>query len=69
MASVADAISALDEIKVPQGVVIPPKEIKGTSCVLSPESVADKDIALLERTAGYVVRNGVAFEGKLLYRL
>lgn len=28
--SVADAVAALDEIKPPQGVVLPPKEIKGT---------------------------------------
>lgn len=43
-----DAIAALDEIKAPAGVVLPPKEIK----------------AILEKTAGYVARNGLVFEGQ-----
>ena len=28
-----DALAQLDEIKAPAGVVLPPKEIKGSSCV------------------------------------
>ncbi|KAB8290544.1 hypothetical protein EYC80_010969 [Monilinia laxa] len=47
--SVADAVAALDEIKPPQGVVLPPKEIK----------------AILEKTAGYVARNGINFEDRI----
>ncbi|TVY28876.1 Splicing factor 3A subunit [Lachnellula hyalina] len=42
-----DHVAALDEIKAPPGVVLPPKEIK----------------AILEKTAGYVARNGGVFEG------
>ncbi|OBT51534.1 hypothetical protein VE04_06879 [Pseudogymnoascus sp. 24MN13] len=44
-----DALAALDEIKVPAGVVLPPKEIK----------------AILEKTAGYVSRNGAVFEDRI----
>jgi splicing factor 3A subunit 1 len=44
-----DAIAALDEIKAPAGVVLPPKEIK----------------AILEKTAGYVARNGIVFEDRI----
>ncbi|ESZ90025.1 hypothetical protein SBOR_9596 [Sclerotinia borealis F-4128] len=47
--SVSDAVAALDEIKPPQGVVLPPKEIK----------------AILEKTAGYVARNGINFEDRI----
>ncbi|KAI6709649.1 hypothetical protein JHW43_007832 [Diplocarpon mali] len=42
-----DAIAMLEEIKAPPGVVLPPREIK----------------AILEKTAGYVARNGNVFEG------
>ncbi|KAH8686043.1 Pre-mRNA splicing factor PRP21 like protein-domain-containing protein [Tricladium varicosporioides] len=44
-----DAVAALEEIKAPQGVVLPPKEIK----------------AILEKTAGYVARNGIVFEDRI----
>ncbi|KAI9050463.1 hypothetical protein LZ554_005626 [Drepanopeziza brunnea f. sp. 'monogermtubi'] len=44
-----DAIAALEEIKAPQGVVLPPREIK----------------AILEKTAGYVARNGNVFEDRI----
>lgn len=44
-----DAISSLEEIRPPQGVVLPPKEIK----------------AILEKTAGYVARNGLVFEDRI----
>ncbi|PQE15216.1 hypothetical protein CJF32_00007844 [Rutstroemia sp. NJR-2017a WRK4] len=47
--AIADAVAALDNIKPPQGVVLPPKEIK----------------AILEKTAGYVARNGLAFEDRI----
>ncbi|TVY57957.1 Pre-mRNA-splicing factor, partial [Lachnellula cervina] len=45
-----DHVAALEEIKAPPGVVLPPKEIK----------------AILEKTAGYVARNGGVFEGRSL---
>ncbi|KAI0476405.1 Pre-mRNA splicing factor PRP21 like protein-domain-containing protein [Xylariaceae sp. FL0804] len=44
-----DSAAALDEIKPPQGVVLPPKEFK----------------TILEKTAGFVARNGVAFEDRI----
>lgn len=44
-----DASVILDSIKAPAGVVLPPKEIK----------------AILEKTAGYVGRNGVVFEDRI----
>ncbi|PSS12413.1 hypothetical protein M430DRAFT_36544 [Amorphotheca resinae ATCC 22711] len=44
-----DSIAALEEIKPPPGVVLPPKEIK----------------AILEKTAGYVARNGLVFEDRI----
>ncbi|RDW63868.1 hypothetical protein BP5796_10370 [Coleophoma crateriformis] len=43
------AMGGLDEIKPPPGVVLPPKEIK----------------AILEKTAGYVARNGIVFEDRI----
>lgn len=50
MAANGDNVSAiLDEIKAPPGVVLPPREIK----------------AILEKTAGYVGRNGVVFEDRI----
>lgn len=45
--SAMDIDTVLAEIKPPPGVVLPPKEIK----------------AILEKTAGYVARNGPVFEG------
>lgn len=44
-----DASIILDEIKAPAGVVLPPKEIKN----------------ILEKTAGYVARNGASFEERI----
>ncbi|KIN07701.1 hypothetical protein OIDMADRAFT_47597 [Oidiodendron maius Zn] len=44
-----DAMAVLEEIKAPPGVVLPPKEIK----------------AILEKTAGYVARNGIVFEDRI----
>ncbi|PBP28562.1 Surp module family protein [Diplocarpon rosae] len=44
-----DAIAMLEEIKAPPGVVLPPREIK----------------AILEKTAGYVARNGNVFEDRI----
>merc|ERR1711964_835690 len=44
-----DAIAVLEEIKAPAGVVLPPREIK----------------AILEKTAGYVARNGNVFEDRI----
>lgn len=44
-----DAASSLDDFKPPAGVVIPPREIRN----------------VLEKTAGYVVRNGTTFEDRV----
>ncbi|RYP57218.1 hypothetical protein DL770_010714 [Monosporascus sp. CRB-9-2] len=43
------AAAVLDDIKPPQGVVLPPKEFK----------------TILEKTAGFVARNGIAFEDRI----
>ena len=60
----SEAIAVLDEIKAPQGVVLPPKEIKGTSHIDPDLDTANDSPAILEKTAGYVARNGIVFEGK-----
>lgn len=44
-----DAPSVLDDIKAPSGVVLPPREIR----------------SILEKTAGYVARNGAVFEDRI----
>jgi splicing factor 3A subunit 1 len=44
-----DAAAALDELKPPTGVVLPPREIRN----------------VLEKTAGYVARNGAVFEDRI----
>ncbi|KAI1495816.1 Pre-mRNA splicing factor PRP21 like protein-domain-containing protein [Biscogniauxia marginata] len=44
-----DAAAVLDDIKPPQGVVLPPKEFR----------------TILEKTAGFVARNGIAFEDRI----
>ncbi|KAI0548480.1 Pre-mRNA splicing factor PRP21 like protein-domain-containing protein [Xylaria curta] len=44
-----DAAAALDDIKPPQGVILPPKEFR----------------VILEKTAGFVARNGLSFEDRL----
>ncbi|KAL5331019.1 hypothetical protein ACEPPN_000546 [Leptodophora sp. 'Broadleaf-Isolate-01'] len=44
-----DSIAVLEDIKAPAGVVLPPREIK----------------AILEKTAGYVARNGHVFEDRI----
>lgn len=44
-----DANAALDEIKPPPGIVLPPREIRN----------------ILEKTAGYVARNGAMFEDRI----
>ncbi|KAI0201861.1 Pre-mRNA splicing factor PRP21 like protein-domain-containing protein [Astrocystis sublimbata] len=44
-----DAAAALDDIKPPQGVILPPKEFR----------------VILEKTAGFVVRNGLSFEDRV----
>lgn len=47
-----DAAAVLDEIRPPQGVVLPPKEFR----------------TILEKTAGFVARNGIAFEDRIRER-
>lgn len=49
MATNGDAAAALDDFKPPAGVVLPPKEIRN----------------VLEKTAGYVARNGAIFEDRI----
>lgn len=44
-----DATAALDSLKPPEGVVLPPREIRN----------------VLEKTAGYVARNGLVFEDRI----
>ncbi|GAW15412.1 hypothetical protein EKO27_g925 [Xylaria grammica] len=44
-----DAAAALEDIKPPQGVILPPKEFR----------------VILEKTAGFVARNGLSFEDRL----
>ncbi|RFU80997.1 pre-mrna splicing factor [Trichoderma arundinaceum] len=44
-----NAVNALDDIKAPAGVVLPPREIRN----------------ILEKTAGYVARNGSVFEDRI----
>ncbi|KAH8648387.1 Pre-mRNA splicing factor PRP21 like protein-domain-containing protein [Xylariales sp. PMI_506] len=44
-----DAAAVLDDIKPPQGVVLPPKEFR----------------TILEKTAGFVARNGIVFEDRI----
>ncbi|EGX90133.1 pre-mRNA splicing factor, putative [Cordyceps militaris CM01] len=44
-----DAAAVLDDIKAPAGVVLPPREIRN----------------ILEKTAGYVARNGAVFEDRI----
>ncbi|KAI1771672.1 Pre-mRNA splicing factor PRP21 like protein-domain-containing protein [Hypoxylon cercidicola] len=44
-----DAAAVLDDIKPPQGVVLPPREFR----------------TILEKTAGFVARNGLAFEDRI----
>ncbi|KEY65459.1 hypothetical protein S7711_08589 [Stachybotrys chartarum IBT 7711] len=49
MASNGDSLATLDSLKPPPGVILPPPEIRN----------------VLERTAGYVVRNGPIFEDRV----
>ncbi|KAH6651718.1 Pre-mRNA splicing factor PRP21 like protein-domain-containing protein [Truncatella angustata] len=44
-----DAAAVLEDIKPPQGVVLPPKEFR----------------TILEKTAGFVARNGIVFEDRI----
>jgi splicing factor 3A subunit 1 len=59
-----DSMAALEDIQAPSGIVLPPKEIKGGS-FLEPQTRTLLTIlaAILEKTAGYVARNGLVFEG------
>jgi splicing factor 3A subunit 1 len=54
-----------DVSKPPEGVVLPPKDIRGqfsqSACEVM--RVLTACIAIVEKTAGYVARNGAVFEG------
>lgn len=62
-----DGFVSLEDIKPPPGVVLPPKEIKGARRRISPSRKTSANhgslLAILEKTAGYVARNGFVFEG------
>ena len=61
------ASESIDAVgKPPAGIVLPPKDIRGLSNQTTYEQ-ADTDIkiAIVEKTAGYVARNGTVFEGEL----
>lgn len=55
-----------DASKPPEGVVVPPKDIRGMSyrffCPLASPANEICYIAIVEKTAGYVARNGPIFE-------
>lgn len=72
-AAVADGNGAstpttVDDIsKPPEGIVVPPKDIRGAFCpfnqpILRPVANALFHIAIVEKTAGYAARNGPVFE-------
>src|SRR5271168_4359160 len=54
--------------KPPEGVVLPPKDIRGGSSSLvirSQTTAANSLAAIVEKTAGYVARNGPVFEDRI----
>lgn len=67
MASNGNTPTLPDEVnKPPEGVVLPPKDIRGSS----PKGFCWRymltfHVAIVEKTAGYVARNGFVFEGAL----
>lgn len=53
-----------DMTKAPEGLVLPPKDIRGSySAPLRAIIQLTVHIAIVEKTAGYVARNGHIFEG------
>lgn len=58
-----------DVSKPPGGVVLPPKDIRGQFSQRACEvmRVLTACIAIVEKTAGYVARNGAVFEGSLQF--
>ena len=62
----ASVLSGLDGANSPpEGVVLPPKDIRGAAYYYAPlkNFTANICAAIVEKTAGYVARNGVVFEG------
>lgn len=56
-----------DMNKPPEGVVVPPKDIRGRFFLPLPLGAIARltsYLAIVEKTAGYVARNGAVFEGK-----
>lgn len=55
--------------KHPEGVVLPPKDIRGqfSQPICEVMRVLTACIAIVEKTAGYVARNGAVFEGILQF--
>ena len=51
----------------PEGIVLPPKDIQGAAyyirCPSLKDFAANSCAAIVEKTADYVARNGVGFEG------
>jgi splicing factor 3A subunit 1 len=56
-----------DTNKAPEGVVVPPKDIRGTFLFFPFVATTQliSYLAIVEKTAGYVSRNGAVFEGIL----
>jgi len=55
-----------DEVsKPPEGVVLPPKDIRGQSLPHGLYPMLIPSLAVVEKTAGYVARNGPVFEGDI----
>ena len=55
-----------DEVsKAPEGVVLPPKDIRGLPLPHTPVQALTYVPAIVEKTAGYVARNGPVFEGDI----
>ena len=62
-----DAFVPLDQVnRPPEGVVLPPKDLRGMLCFdpVSPLFALEANLraAIVEKTAGYVARNGQVFE-------
>lgn len=65
LATNGNAMAVSEEIQAPPAFVLP-KEIKGASPRLSSRTQLTTSAAILEKTAGYVARNRIVFEGPSL---
>lgn len=62
-----EAAAVLDDIKPPQGVVLPPKEFRSEihRFISRYWGLLIQRSAILEKTAGFVARNGIVFEDRI----